>query len=740
MLSYKYSSWDGMQELDIDAEDILKALSDDVLEGGDLKQALRRLTQRGMRGQNLMGLQEMLQRLKNRRQQELDQHNLGSVVDDLQKALEEILRLEREGIDRKVENARNRVQPETGQDSQVGEQGDPQQGQEGEQGQDGQEGQQGQQPPSGQQSPMGASQRGQSRQQSGQPGQSGQQGQQDGGIDPEQAQRLLEFMEKMAQEKQEFLKQLPEGMGGALKKLQEYDFWDQEAKEKYDELMQQLQQQMAQSMLQDMMQGMQQMQQMGPEQMQALREMLQDLNEMLREQAKGGQPDFQQFMDKWGQNFGENPPQSLDELMEQLHDRGQQMESFMQSLPSEQRQQMQELMESMFSDMQLQEQMQELASHLSEIFPQERPNKYPFRGDDPVTLKEAMRLMEEMAKMEALEKDIKGAQFNAEIPDAMIDQVRELLGEEDARQLENLRQIAQKLEEAGYIQRKGDRMELTARGLRKIGQKALKDIFDKLKKDRFGNHNLERRGNRGDRSDDTKNYEFGDQFLLDLEKTVMNAVSREGAGVPVHLVPKDFEVYRTEHITQCATVLLLDQSRSMGYTGRFLAAKKVALALQSLIRSQFPRDNLHVVGFADYATEIKQDELPRVTWSYDVSGTNMQHALMLARQYLSRFKGGTKQVIMVTDGEPTAHLERGYAYFAYPPTHRTIQETLREVRRCTKEGILINTFMLEQSYYLMEFVSMMAKLNGGRVFYASPEKLGEYVLVDYLSHRKRKVS
>ena len=177
MLSYKYSSWDGMQELDIDAEDILKALSDDVLEGGDLKQALRRLTQRGMRGQNLMGLQEMLQRLKNRRQQELDQHNLGSVVDDLQKALEEILRLEREGIDRKVENARNRVQPETGQDSQVGEQGDPQQGQEGEQGQDGQEGQQGQQPPSGQQSPMGASQRGQWRQQSGKPGQYGQEGQ-----------------------------------------------------------------------------------------------------------------------------------------------------------------------------------------------------------------------------------------------------------------------------------------------------------------------------------------------------------------------------------------------------------------------------------------------------------------------------------------------------------------------------------------------------------------------------------
>ena len=744
MLRYKYSHWDGSQELEIDAEDILKALSDDVLEGGDLRQALRRLTQRGMRGQNLMGLQDMLQRLRNRRQQELDQHNLGSVVEGLKEALEEILRLEREGIDRKVNDARNRMQPQSDQDGQPGDQNNGQPGDQGGEGQDGQQGQQ----PTGQRSPLGASpqerqsgQRSQSGQQQGQQGQPGQQGEQgDGALDPEQAQRLLEFMQKMAEEKREFLQNLPEGMGGALQKLQEYDFWDQEAKEKYDELMQQLQQQMAQSMFQNMMQGMEQMQQMGPEQMQALREMLQDLNEMLREQAKGGQPDFQQFMDKWGQNFGDNPPQSLDELMEQMNDRAQQMESFMQSLSPEQRQQMQDVMQSMFSDMQLQEEIQELASHLSEIFPQERPNKYPFRGDDPVTLKEAMRLMEEMANFEALEKDIKGVQFSNEIPDAMVDQVRELLGEEDAQQLENLRQLAQKLEEAGYIQRKGDRMELTARGLRKIGQKALRDIFDKLKKDRFGNHNLERRGTRGDRSDDTKSYEFGDPFLLDLERTVMNAVTHEGVGVPIHLMPKDFEVYRTEHITQCSTVLLLDQSRSMGYTGRFLAAKKVALALQSLIRTQFPRDNLYVVGFADYATEIKQEELPRVTWSYDVSGTNMQHALMLARQYLGRFKGGTKQVIMVTDGEPTAHLERGYAYFAYPPTHRTIQETLKEVRRCTKEGILINTFMLEQSYYLMEFVGMMAKLNGGRVFYASPEKLGEYVLVDYLSHRKRKVS
>jgi len=749
MISYKYSFWDGTQSLDITADDILDAISEDLLERGDPRQALRRLMQRGMRGQNLMGLQQMQQRLKERRQQRLDQYNLGSFMDKFQQALEEILELERQGIDRRVEDARHRAdgntpenrdgQPSGGQDG--GAQND--QSQDGD-GQDGQQGSQqsgrqpGQMPPSmaGQQG-----QRGQSGQQSpsGQQGQDGQPSGQPGGLDPEQAQRLLEYLQKTAEAKRERLEKLPQDIGGALKDLQDYDFWDGEAKQKYDELMDQLKQQMAQNMFQNMMQGMQGMQGMSPEQMQGMRAMLRDLNQMLREQREGGQPNFQEFMDKWGQNFGDDAPQSLDELLDQLHDRSQQLQSLMQSLAPDQRRQMDDLMQSMYEQMGMQDEMQELAQNLSELYPMERPESYPFRGDNDLSMQEAMRLMEEMAKLEELEQDLRAAQHAPEIPDATIDQVRELLGEEEAQQLENLRDLAKKLEDAGYVQRNGDRMEVTPRALRKIGQKALREVFDKLKKDRVGNHAMERRGQMGDRSDEAKRYEFGDPFLLDLERTVRNAIERQGAGVPIRLTPDDFEVYRTEHQTQCSTVLLLDQSRSMGYTGRWLAAKKVALALQSLIRSQFPRDQMDVIGFAAYATEIKADELAKVTWSYESSGTNMHHALMLARKHLNRTKGGTKQIIMVTDGEPTAHLERGYAYFAYPPTHRTIRETLREVERCTREGIVINTFMLEQSYYLMEFVSQMAKLNGGRVFYSSPEKLGEYVLVDYLGSKKRNV-
>jgi len=702
MLSYKYSGWDGTQSIDLNADDILSALADDLLERGDPRQALRRLMQRGMRGQNLMGLQQLLQRLKQRREQRLDQYNLGSVIDELEKALQEILQLEREGIDRRVSDAQARTQP----------------------------------PSTGSQPAVKDSE----SQPSPEEGVTRTSKPETGDLDPEQAQRLLEFMEKAAQQKRDFLQNLPKGLGGALKELQEYDFWDAEAKQKYDELMERLKQQMAQSMFQDLMQGMQGMQGMSPEQMQALREMMRDLNQMLRERMEGKQPNFQQFMDKWGQAFGDNPPQSLNELLEQLHDRMQQMQSLMDSLSAEQRQQMQDLMDSMMSEMGMQEELQELAYNLAQMFPGERPQDYAFRGDDPLTLQEAMRLMEEMSKFEDLDKQLRSLQFSDDIPESTVEEVRRLLGEEDAQQLENLRELARKLEEAGYLQRRGDRLELTARALRKLGQKALKDVFEKLKRDRVGNHNLERRGLLGDRDDETKQYEFGDPFHLDLHGTVRNAVERQGPGVPVHIAPADFDVFRTEHQTRCATVLLLDQSRSMGYTGRFLAAKKMALALESLIRTQFPRDDLYLVGFAAYATEIKHNELPKVTWSYDASGTNMQHALMLSRQFLARHRGGTRQIIMVTDGEPTAHLERGYAYFAYPPTHRTIQETLREVQRCAREGIVINTFMLEQSYYLMEFVGQMARLNKGRVFYTSPDKLSEYVLVDYLGQKKRRVS
>ena len=209
--------------------------------------------------------------------------------------------------------------------------------------------------------------------------------------------------------------------------------------------------------------------------------------------------------------------------------------------------------------------------------------------------------------------------------------------------------------------------------------------------------------------------------------------------MPVRLDKDDFEVFRSETLTTTTTVMMLDLSWSMALRGSFQAAKRVALALQNLIRTQFPRDSLYILGFSAYARELRPDELPYVRWDESVLGTNMHHAFMIAQKLLARHKVGTRQIIMISDGEPTAHLEHGRSYFAYPPSPITIRETLKEVRRCTRKGIVINTFMLDRNYYLKEFVNQIAKMNKGRVFYTTPEKLGQYILVDYVSQKRKRL-
>src|SRR6266536_2082507 len=365
---------------------------------------------------------------------------------------------------------------------------------------------------------------------------------------------------------------------------------------------------------------------------------------------------------------------------------------------------------------------------------------YDFKGDENVTMQEAMRVMEELQQMDQLERELRRAKEPGDLDDIKREDVERLLGEEAARDLERLKELAKKLEEAGYLESKGGRLQMTARAIRKIADKALRDVFSHLKRDRFGRHAVSRRGAGGDRTDDAKRYEFGDPFLLDLKQTLMNAVERGGTGTPVRLAPNDFEVWRTELSTQASTVVLLDLSRSMLYNGCFVPAKKVALALQALIRGQYPRDSLYIVGFSLYAREFTPEELPHLSPSGTNIGTNMHAAFMLSRTLLGRQKGGNKQIIMITDGEPTAHMEDGEAEFSYPPTRRTLQETLKEVQRCTREGITINTFMLERSAMLAAFVEQMARINRGRAFFATPERLGEYVLVDYVSNKRRVAS
>jgi uncharacterized protein with von Willebrand factor type A (vWA) domain len=386
--------------------------------------------------------------------------------------------------------------------------------------------------------------------------------------------------------------------------------------------------------------------------------------------------------------------------------------------------------------MDLQFQVNQLGQNLRNAFPQMGWGQgMRFRGDEPLPLEGMQGLLDQLGDIDALENLLRNATSPGPLAEVDLDKVRELLGEDAARSLQQLAKIAKELEEAGLIEQRDGRMELTPKGIRRIGQRALGDLFKRLLQDRAGKHEIERSGVGHERADEHKPYEFGDPFHLDVGATLKNAIARQGSGTPVRIQPDDFEIERTEQITRSATVLMLDVSLSMEMRGRFLAAKKVAMALHALISSQFPRDYLGMVSFGRVAREVKPERLPEATWDFEW-GTNMQHALLLARKQLAR-QSGTKQIIMVTDGEPTAHIEGGEAYFQYPPSPITIEETLKEVMRCTRDRIRINTFMLDESYYLKSFVEQMMRVNGGRAFFTNADTLGDYVLVDFLDHRRQ---
>jgi len=727
---HRYSKWDGTQEVFAPGgEDLMNELANDLMNHGDVQRAMRELFQRGMQnrdGQRMMGLREMMERLRNRRNQELQRYNLDSVMDDLRKRLEDVVQTERQGIDRRLDEAQQR-----GQDGQQG--GQPE-GQNGDQ-QDRAESQQ-EQDDQGQGCREGA-QSGRPMQPSGLPT-----GQQHGSPSlsapsGSARERLLQNLQERAQRSKEKLDTLPKSLPGAINELSQYEFMDPEAARKFQELMDLLKGQMMQSFMQNVRQSLQNM---TPEQQQRLREMLRALNQMLRDKAQGRQPDFQKFMEQFGDVFGENPPQSLDELLQQMAQQMGQMQSLMDSMSPGQRRELEQLLDSSI-DPQTHAELEQLAAALRAFFPQDTlGQQYRFLGDEQLDLDQAQELMGQLHRMDNLEEQIREVGRKGNVEDLKMDQLEELLGEDVRRNAQALQELARELEEAGYIQRKGQKLELTARGIRKIGHKALKEVFQELKKERLGRHNIVKYGPGGDFTGETRPFVFGDTFDLALERTVFNAVLRTGPGKPIRLLPKDFEVQQPETMTEAATCILLDQSRSMGLFGSFQAAKKVTLALQALIQSQFPRDVLYIIGFSDYAVEIQTEEIPQVSWNAWVSGTNMHHALMLSRKLLTKHKGATRQILMITDGEPTAHLEGTRAYFNYPPSYRTIAETLKEVRHCTQAGITINTFMLENNYDLLDFVDKITRINKGRAFYSTPDNLGQYVLVDYVRNRRKRIA
>jgi len=547
--------------------------------------------------------------------------------------------------------------------------------------------------------------------------------------------RRRELLEETAERRQRQLDELPPDLAAKVRGLRDYEFMSAEARERFEELLEELRSELMSSYFNQIAEGMENM---SPEQMQRTKDMLAELNGMLEARERGEEPDFEGFMSRYGDFFPGNPA-TLDELLEQMAQSMARMQQLLNSMTPEQRAQLRELSEELLGDMDLNWQVSELGRHLADAFPQLPWDRgLPFEGDEPVGFGEMSGLLRTLGDLDELENLLGNATQPGQLAEVDIDKARAFLGDEAASSLERLADLARMLEEAGLIEQREGRLELTPAGVRALGNRALGELFRRLVADRPGRHDTHRSGAGNERAFEHKRYEFGDPFHLAVGPTIRNAIWRTGAGTPVQLHPDDFEIERTDATTRTSTVLLLDLSMSMPMRDNFLPAKKVAMALHALISGQFPGDHLGLVGFGRVARPIRPEELPEVSWDFEW-GTNMQHALLLARRDLAH-RSGTKQVLMITDGEPTAHIENGEAQFQYPPSPVTVEETLREVARCTKADIRINTFMLDESYALREFVERMTKMNRGRAFFTTPDDLGDYVLVDFLeahAHRRR---
>ncbi len=658
---YKFSAWDGTQELGLDPDKILEALADDLMEYGDMRWAMRNLMSRGMqipKGGYMQGLRDMLKKLRDQKRARLEQFNLSSVFDAFRERLDEIIAMERKRIDEWLNRSDD---PDNFSD---------------------------------------------------------------------------DVLKNIAARNQDILNDLPQDIAGQIKELEKYEFLNPDAQRKFLELLNELRKAMASTFfknVEDMVNNL------SDGDIDRMKDMLQALNDMLVKKIAGEDPGFEEFMAKFGDMFGDNPPQSLDDLLEQMRQQMAAAQSLMNSLSPEQRQQLSDMMGDRFSDPDLNSELARLAKELDFLNP--GGSQYNFSGDQNLDLQAAMELMNEMDSLDQLIDQMQSAERGGDLDRIDQDLLRDLMGDDAAEDLNKLDQLMKALEDAGYIRpTDSDGWELTPRGSRMIGQKALGEIYERLKRQSLGNHALPEEGRFGERLEQTKPYEYGDPFHLHLPRTIRNAIGRNGPQTPVQLHPDDFEIYRSEQITSTATALLVDLSWSMALRGSFQAAKKVAMALHNLITSQYPKDDFYIIGFAAYAKELKAHDLPYLQWDEYVLGTNMQHALLLAEKLLAKHTGGTKQIIMISDGEPTAHLKNGEAQFAYPPTAETIRATFKAVKHCTTRGIAINTFMLDASPYLKAFMDEIARINGGRVFYTSPENLGEYILVDYVQHKRKKLA
>ena len=541
--------------------------------------------------------------------------------------------------------------------------------------------------------------------------------------------------------RESMLDMLPDDTSRAVRELAEYDWRSPEAQAAYDEIKDMLRRDVLDQQFKGMSQALQNPG--SPEQQQAMKDMLSDLNAMLDKHRRGEDvgEDFEQFMGKHGEFFPDRP-ESFEQLLDDLARRAAAMQRMLDSMTPEQREELAGLMEQAWQDMDLASEMSQLQDHLRALRP-DLPwqGRQRMQGERGLGLPDATEALAEMADLEALEAQLSQDYAGATLDDVDVEAVERALGRQAVDDIQRLREIERELREQGYLT---ERSELSPKAVRRIGRTALRRVFAELDAGPRGDHDVHDAGAAGEFTGQSRAWEFGDEQPLDVVRTVGNAVRRglaEGTRSP-GLRAEDFEVRETETRTRAAVALLVDQSFSMVMNDTWRAAKTTAMALQALAASAYPLDALQVITFANLARTVNPEELPDLAAS-DIQGTNLHHALMLAGRFLDRHRDAEPVCLVVTDGEPTAHLLPAPAasggpdwWFMWPPDRETIELTVAEVDRLTRRGVPISWFRLGDDPRLERFLDAMARRNGGRVFASDSDRLGDYVVTDYVRARK----
>jgi uncharacterized protein with von Willebrand factor type A (vWA) domain len=645
---------------DLDAQELLRLLTDDFLESGDLDEAMERLLREGFAapdGTHAQGLRELLERARAKRRELERQADPDGELQRYREWLEEIEATESSELDHMLAEA------ESSDDE-----------------------------------------------------------------------RRKEVTRDVVEQKYMQRSLMSDRLGERLGDYQEYEFVSTPAREQFEQLLGELQQDVLDTYFQK---SKEMLDDPDSKEWARTREMMDALSTMIEQDRRGEplDPSFQDFMEKFGDFFP--GAENLEDVVRMMAERAAAAEAMFNSLSGEQQGELRALFDRMMANMEMDLALNRLVSNLRQATPDIDWNRaHRMRGREPSSFAESASVAEQLGDLRGLESFLGQGNAAQSLPEVDIESVRRNLGADAAQHVVRLQKALKALKDQGFVDRKGGRLALSAKGVRQIGQQALKDLFAQLRDTpTLGSHREASVARGGDREETSKPWEPGEPFALHIPQTLRNAVFRQGPGTPVRLHPDDFAVEEFEATRRCASVFAIDLSLSMAMRSNLVPAKKMVLALTQLIRSKFPRDFCAVVGFGETAQELRIEDIPALSIDY-AYGTNLQHALALSR-HLMRNERGERQIVVVTDGEPTAHLmDNGEPFFSWPPVRETLEKTMAEVLRCTKAGIKINVFALDIERSQFPFVEQIARVNGGRAFYTSIDELGTYALDDFVRHRR----